>query len=344
VRSIIIVLLMSTAAIGCGSKQPLPPTPVKNPPTVSCPGNITLFSHEGQPQPTANFDTPPADAGEPPVTVTCTPGSGNEFPNGTTPVTCEATDAIGRKATCAFSVIVTLVPRIEKTRFLAFGDSLTEGKTTLRAPDLVIVPPSGFNTSVSYVEQLDAKLTSRYRDQTITLVSDGLGARRTTEDRSRLRSALSEWLPESLLLLEGTNDMLGNPTPIGITDAVDALRGMVRDAKAARVRVFLATLPPMNPAAPRTKAAVDSAEGVIKLNAGIRSIAQQENMTLVDMFGAVPLTAVGPDGVHLTPEGYDLMADQWLNAIVTTLEQRSSARAVSPLLPSVDLDRRIHFR
>jgi lysophospholipase L1-like esterase len=344
VRSIIIVFVMCTAAIGCGSKRPLPPTPVPNPPTVSCPSNIELFSHEGQPQPTANFDTPPADAGQPPVSVNCTPGSGNEFPNGTTPVTCEATDALGRKATCTFAVIVTLVPRIEKTRFLAFGDSLTEGKTTLGPQSLVIVPPLGFNTSVSYVEQLNAKLTTRYRDQTVTLVADGLGARRTTEDRSRLRSALAEWLPEALLLLEGTNDMLGNPTPSGIADALDALRGMVRDAKAARVRVFLATLPPMNSAAPHAKPGADSVQATIKLNEGIRSLAQQENVTLVDMFEVIPVTLVGSDGVHLTAEGYDLMAEQWLKAIVSTLELKSSVGGFSPLPLSVDLDRRIHLR
>jgi hypothetical protein len=191
-----IVLVMSTGAICCGGrKSPNPPTPISNPPTVSCPEEMALASHQGQPQPTANFDTPPAQDGEPPVIFTCTPDSGSEFPNGQTTVTCEATDSRGRKGSCMFSVVVTPVPLLSKTRFMAFGDSLTEGKTTLLPRGAVVIPtrkPPVYNNDVSYVSQLYTKMAERYQDQEITIIAEGFGGLAAADDTEREREVLDQ--------------------------------------------------------------------------------------------------------------------------------------------------------
>jgi lysophospholipase L1-like esterase len=333
-----IVLGMSTGAICCGGrKSPNPPTPISNPPTVVCPEEIALVSHQAQPQPTANFDTPPAQDGEPPVNVTCTPASGSEFPNGQTIVTCEAIDARARKGSCMFSVVVRPIPLLSKTRFMAFGDSLTEGKTSLAPRGAVVIPtrmPPVFNNDVSYVSQLYAKLSERYQDQEIAIIAEGYGARRTFEETDREREALDQWRPDALFLMEGTNDMINFPNTAGINTAADALQRMVRYAKTKGVRVFLATLPPMVPTGFRTSP--EAAAAVPGLNARIRDLAAVEGVVLVDMYAALAPTNVGPDGVHLTVEGYGIMADEWLKAIIDTMEIKPppAEAATQSLLPA----------
>jgi len=320
----IIVLVMSTWAMCCGGrKSPNPPTPIPNPPTVSCPAEIALASHQGQPQPSANFDTPVAQDGDPPVNVICTPGSGSEFPNGPTIVTCEATDARARKGSCMFSVVVTPVPLLSKTRFMAFGDSLTEGKTTLSTRGAVVIPtrkPPVFNNDVSYVSQLYGKMAERYQDQEITIIAEGFGGLTAADDTEREREVLDQWKPDAVLLLEGSNDLSVSPDATGINTAAVGLQRMVRDAKARGVRVFLATLPPMNSRAPAAKPKLATELAVPLLNERIRGIAAAENVRLVDLYAVVPVTEIGNDGLHPTATGYGLMADEWLKAIIETME------------------------
>jgi len=77
------------------------------PPTITCPADqsATATSPSGvvvtYPAPTVSDNCP---AVTPPV---CTPASGSNFPLGTTPVQCTATDAAGNTATCSFNVTVT---------------------------------------------------------------------------------------------------------------------------------------------------------------------------------------------------------------------------------------------
>jgi lysophospholipase L1-like esterase len=331
----IIVLGLSTGAICCGGrKSPNPPTQVPDPPTVSCPADIELVSHQGQPQPTADFDTPPAQNGELPVNVTCTPVSGSDFPNGQTIVTCEATDARARKGTCMFSVVVTPIPLLSKTRFMAFGDSLTEGKTTLLPRGAVVIPTRVpfpvYNSPVSYVTQLYTKLAERYQDQEITIIAEGFGGLKAADDKDREREVLDQWRPDALLLLEGTNDLSVSPDTRGINSAAEALQRMVRDAKAKGVRVFLATLPPMNSHAPKPKPSLATEQAVPLLNDRIRGIAAAENVTLVDLYAVVPVTELGSDGLHPTETGYGLMADEWLKAIIETMEVKPPPAEAAP--------------
>jgi lysophospholipase L1-like esterase len=302
---------------------------------VSCPADITLASHQGQPQPTANFDTPVAINGHPPVNVTCNPGSGNEFPNGTTVVTCEAVDAATRKGSCTFSVVVTLVPRIEKTKFLAFGDSITEGKRSLGPRTIFTVPPNIFYMPGGYPDLLETKLTARYADQTITMVADGLGLEKAGAGKLRLEETWSTFNPDALLVMEGDNDLLSpeTGTPAGMEDAMrsitDALRRMIRFAKSRGARAYVATLLPMTP----PKDANDIA-AIPVLNARIRSLVVEEGATLVDLYNAVPPSMIGSDGLHPKLATYDVIAEEWLKAIIATLEVKPSLPEGSPAAPA----------
>jgi lysophospholipase L1-like esterase len=206
---------------------------------------------------------------------------------------------------------------------MAFGDSLTEGKTTLLPQGAVVIPtrvPPVYNNDVSYVSQLYAKLAERYQDQEVTMIAEGYGGRTAAADRDREREALDQWRPDALLLLEGTNDVYNVPDAPGINSAAEAIQGMVRDAKARGVRVLLATLPPVNSHAPAPKVNMGTELAIPLLNQRIKAIAAAENVTLVDLFAVVPVTELGNDGLHLTPTGYGLMADEWMKAIIDKME------------------------
>jgi hypothetical protein len=76
------------------------------PPTISCPSNITVNNDPGQCGAVVTF-APTASDNCPGVTSSCTPASGSVFPIGTTTVTCKATDASGNmSANCTFTVTV----------------------------------------------------------------------------------------------------------------------------------------------------------------------------------------------------------------------------------------------
>ena len=233
---------------------------------------------------------------------------------GKTTVTCEAVDALSRKASCSFTVEVADIPRIEKTRFMAFGDSLTEGKVKLRTT--TPVQPD------NYEGQLRAKLQSRYQLQTITMISEPESGESAGEGKYRFQGAFLQAAPEVVLILEGTNDLIGAQDAATITSAVEALATMVQYAKGRGARVFIATLPPMNG---EVFARRDAAPAVPVLNARIRSMASSQNVNLVDLEKAISVSMLGPDGTHLTSQGYTVMAETFFDAIKAALEVKPSA-------------------
>jgi uncharacterized repeat protein (TIGR01451 family) len=81
-------------------------------PTITCPPNQTR-SNPGACGAVVNYPAPTASDNCPGVTTACTPPSGSVFPEGTTTVTCEATDESGNTSTpCSFNVTVAEPPTI----------------------------------------------------------------------------------------------------------------------------------------------------------------------------------------------------------------------------------------
>jgi hypothetical protein len=78
-----------------------------------------------------HFDAPAPTGGKAPYTVECEPGSGSVFPIGESTVRCTAKDADMAQASCEFPVSVRVSQMIAKTKFSAFGDSITEGAVSL---------------------------------------------------------------------------------------------------------------------------------------------------------------------------------------------------------------------
>ena len=261
-----------------------------------------------------NYSAPVVSGGTGQVNVTCNPATGALFPAGATPVTCAAQDASGRQASCTFGVNVSAVPRLAKTRFLAFGDSLTEGKLSLSLTLLIDSPAH------SYPAQLLRRLTERYTGQEITLINEGFGGELAAESLNRLNGALSTHRPEAMLLMHGVNDLNGTSDGL-IQITVDALEELTKAAQQRGATAFVATLPPLGPGG---KAGCP--ECVEPLNERIESMAAAKRAVLVDVHAAWGTGSglMGPDGIHPTAAGYEVIAGAFFEAIRRTLEGTGS--------------------
>src|SRR4029450_7717443 len=87
--------LAVTLALGAACSSPTsptppppPPPPVADPPVLSCPGDGVNRATVNAGGMTVSYDLPTASKGEGTVTVSCSPASGENFPIGTTEVTC----------------------------------------------------------------------------------------------------------------------------------------------------------------------------------------------------------------------------------------------------------------
>ena len=246
-------------------------------------------------------------AGEPPLKIACTPASGAIFVLGQSTVTCNVTDAFLRVDSCAFTVTVTTVPQLSATTFMAFGNSITEGK-------------NGSSTILNnnYPENLRAMLAARYTTQTIVVRNRGFGGEWAVDGVKRLPGELNASRPGALLLEEGVNDLSGG-NPSSITPMIDALRTMVREGKSRDIPVFLANLPPEREGGSRASAFPSIPEA----NNQIRLLALSEHVTLVDLyagFGSSPDPYIDIDGLHPNELGYQKMAQLFFDAIRTSLE------------------------
>jgi lysophospholipase L1-like esterase len=297
-------VVVAAFAYACTHGSSVAPTD-SNPPraSASCPAAIVAQSPSGQPI-IIGFEDPRVANVTQPITVACAPTSGSSFPVGTTTVACTITDARQQTSSCSFTIKVVGPPRLSAASFLAFGDSLTGGTTPPEPPD-------------SYPPRLRAQLVARYVGQTIVVTNDGrAGENASATGRTRLPVALDAFRPNVLLLMEGSNDLLGGSA--GATAALSALTEMVRTARGRGIIVFLATLPPQRLGGIRDAVA----RMIPAFNDDIKALAQREGATLVDIYTAMGGDGryIGRDDLHPTPEGFEVMARTFAAAIVERLE------------------------
>jgi lysophospholipase L1-like esterase len=245
--------------------------------------------------------------GRPPVSVVCTPASGSTFPIGPSTVSCTATDAASQTAGCSFPVLVTRIPTLAWTRFLAFGDSITEGVTS-PAPNVL----RRVGLPDAYPGQLQQMLAARYTAQTITVINRGIAGERLSDGRERLPDVLDEDRPEVLLLLEGVNNIRNVP----LEELAEDLDDMVREARRRNVEVLIATLLPISE--DREAGRPGTLEVIEDLNDEIFDIARRNRIgdpvDLFSLFSRMP-SLLGVDGLHPTAAGYTQMAQVFFETI-----------------------------
>jgi lysophospholipase L1-like esterase len=325
--ALIAVLAVSSATCSTPSTPtppPPPPPPPAAPPTLSCEEGISRATINASGV-AVSYETPKVSGGEGTVNVTCSPPSGETFPIGMTPVQCTATDSLGRTGTCAFGVTVSKLAQLSKTKYLAFGDSITAGEITFpgstastpgTSSKLVIVP------GASYPAVLERTLLGRYSTQAqqISVANYGLGGEKTINARARFFDALNTVRPEVVLLWHGHNDIPGGLDGAA-SGAASEMRIMAAEARLRGMRVFLATMLPPRPGGNRTIAQVF----IDDYNNRMRALAASEGAVLVDIYNALRPEVtryIGVDGLHPNEAGYVKIADVFFQAIQANFEVR----------------------
>ena len=186
-----------------------------------------------------------------------------------------------------------------QTRYVAFGDSITEGN----------VGDDPSRSELGYPPRLEALLAGA--GTAAEVVNRGVGGEKTYQGITRIDSVLAEG-GDILLLMEGTNDISQD---ISRQTTLHNLREMARKAEEAGFAVIHATCIPRYPEARKDPGNLDQQA----MNEGIRDIAGSRGRELADpfeVFGREPdlfdrfyAPAVPQDPVgHPNPAGYDLLA------------------------------------
>jgi lysophospholipase L1-like esterase len=218
-------------------------------------------------------------------------------------------------------VTVSKLAQLSKTRFLAFGDSITAGEVTVpvassRIGKLVVVP------SAAYPTVLARTLQGRYSAQAdvISVANHGLGGEKAINARNRFFEALNVVRPEAVLLFHGHNDVPGGVDGAA-SGAANEIRVMASEARLRGMRVFIATLCPPRPGGNRTIGQIY----IDDFNGRLRQVAASEGAVLVDIHAGLltDLTRyIGVDGLHPTEAGYARIADIFFQAIQSNFEVR----------------------
>ena len=306
---------------------------------ISCPISQSVTSADGNPV-AISYAAPTTIGGTAPVNSSCSPTNGSKAPVGSTLIKCTAEDAKHLTASCEFEVQVHAAPpkppapQLSATRFVAFGDSITEGfaqvcNTTLmltwrdylRDVEGIRPPP---DSPISYPNRLRALLSARYTNQTFTVINEGNSGEVTADGAADLPRVLTQDNPQVLLLQEGTNDMnaisFGANPDTQMNGVVSNLRTMIRTARARGVTVFVGNLTPQRAGACRGYAPTY----ITPVNDRIRSMIAGEDATLADIYaaygGIASTDLIGPDGLHPTDAGYSKIAGVFFDAIRQRLE------------------------
>lgn len=211
-------------------------------------------------------------------------------------------------------------PTLTVTRILAFGDSLTEG----RSDGLPLSPwswggvSSHFNEPTSYPMQLKELIKEKYANgNSVTVVNAGRGGERLDgATKDRLETEIDDHNPDVLLLLHGVNNLnfegdsaTEEALVIETGNRLDELIELAKDLKPG-IRILLATLPPQKAgASSKTKGAqlVPAYNDEVKLNAS------EEKCVLVDLYTVINKnTDLTLDGLHITEAGNLKMAQAFL--------------------------------
>jgi len=311
ITRVVVAMLFLGIGMACGSagtptaptSTPTPtptPPPVAAAPTLACPNPVLAITTAAAGI-AVTYTAPTAEGGQSPVSVTCSPESGTMFRIGETRVQCSAKDALERTTSCTFPVAVTRIPSISKTRFLAFGDSITGGEVTVPVASSGGFGPTSFKLvqvpAAAYPTVLAIQLAARYRAQedAISVANYGVGGEKAANARDRFIASLGVVRPDAVLLMEGSNDIARGEDGAA-SSAAREIGIMAGEARRRGIRVFLATIAPGRPGGKTIAPFL-----ITDYNNRMRTVAATEGAILVDVNGALSTDVnrfIGIDGLH----------------------------------------------
>jgi len=210
-------------------------------------------------------------------------------------------------------------PRLSRTRFMAYGDSLTAGEITApvaatgTAGKLVIVPGK------SYPDILQSELKTAYPSQaaSISVANMGRGAETIFDGILRFEDVFPSSRAEVVLLQEGVNGL----TVAGPDGSTALMRSMVQEAKNGGATVFVGSMIPTLANRQRTQ----NATALVAYDSVLETMCVQEGVAYVDLYNGMLADAdrlIGVDGLHPNEAGYQRIADLFFHAIQSELQVR----------------------
>ena len=214
---------------------------------------------------------------------------------------------------------------MSRVRFLAFGDSITEGEVTVPISGSRDAPVSSRQVVVpaaAYPTVLAKLLQARYSAQaeSIVVANYGRGGEKAVNARDRFIAALNTVRPDAVLLMEGYNDIARGEDGAA-SGAASEIRNMAAEARLRGMRVFIATPTPGRPNSSKTIPDILLLDYANRM----RAVAAGEGAVLVDLYQSMQsgvFTYIGGDGLHPNEAGYAKIAQEFFNAIQATFEIR----------------------
>lgn len=174
-------------------------------------------------------------------------------------------------------------PFVDETRIVFIGNSITEGWNGLY--------PSFFNRE-SYINR-------------------GISGQTTPQMLVRFRADVINLHPKVVVILAGTNDIVGNTGPSTLEMIRDNIFSMAELARANGIKVVLCSVLPVYDYP--WKPGLNPVEKIAKLNTMIKEYADYNCFAYVDYYSAMADEKLGLkteltyDGVHPNTEGYKVM-------------------------------------
>jgi lysophospholipase L1-like esterase len=197
---------------------------------------------------------------------------------------------------------------------------MTQGTTSAPLPGLLLTA----GVPQSYPFKLQTLVNDRYTSQTVAVFNDGRAGEHVVGSvaLARFNRDVSDSKPDLILLMEGANDMNDTTDMVNaaVADIVSTLEEMVKEAGRRGIPIMVATIPPQRP--PRT-----AAPSIGRFNDAVKAMAAKKGGILVDVNAAMPLSLIGQDGLHPTEDGYQRIAEIYLNAIKAAYESAPAAVA-----------------
>ena len=193
-------------------------------------------------------------------------------------------------------------PRTSRTRYLAFGDSITAGTTS---PAVTLWRRFATGSPQSYPFKLNVLLNGRYTAQDVEVYNEGRPGETAEDGVLRFTPTLHSVAPDVVILLHGVNDVafLGLK---GVRSTAGLVNAMASEARLTGVTVMICTIPRPRPGGWR---APDPAV-IEAYNNALREVARGERAILIDLDASgFDQRLIGTDGLHPTDEGYTRMAE-----------------------------------
>ena len=185
----------------------------------------------------------------------------------------------------------------EPTRYVAFGNSVTEG-----------VGATDPRSTYAYPPRLEEKLNLSIGSSVVYNL--GVGGERTIDGLDRMDSVIAQYNPQYVLILEGINDMTYQYSTSTI---IFNLGQMIDKVIAFGATPLLASLPP------RTDCLANRVKD--DMNPAIQRLAEEKVVTFVDQYTtlAEDTDIYMSDRKHPNDAGYEIMATNWFNAIASII-------------------------